>query len=278
MTRLLAAIVMLSSCAWAASAQDSTDPATPRAARGVASSIEIVFPDGTLRARPVTDPDERMLVRVTPLGEDRYSIDYLGLSSGVYDLADHLERADGRPATGLGPLPVQIVSQLPAVHGSDVFEEPRSWFGLSSRYTALMIVGGAIWLAVPIVALTRRALRATPPEPEPAPTHEPTARDLLRAALADAKRREPTTAERARLELLLYHSLLDATTPAQRADTPEDLARAISDLRRDPGTRPVVLAFERWLHTREGADASHALDALDEHERRAAPLVEGAHA
>lgn len=274
MKRRLLTTVALLALACHPSHAHATDPQIPSAPRGVASSIEVQFTHGPLRARPVTDPDARMLVRVTPLGDDRYRIDYLGLSSGDYDLSEHLERADGRPASDLGQLPVRIVSQLPEVHGTDVFDEPRPWFGLSSRYTVMMIAGAAIWLAVPVVALTRRALRATPPRPEPTPTRDPTARDLLRAALADARRREPTTAERARLELLLYQSLLDATTPARHADTPEDLARAIADLRRDPDTRLVVLAFERWLHTREGADATLALDALDAHDTRAAAPAE----
>lgn len=236
------------------------------ALRGVVSTVEIDYPHGAIRPKPVTDPDQPVLLRVTPLGDDRYRVEYLALVSGVHDLALYLERADGRPATGLGELPVTVVTQLPPSHGSDVFGMRTPGFRLSSHYRAAMIVFAVAWLAVPVVALTRRALRRREPALPPAPAHEPTPSELLREALRDAKQRELTTAERGRLELLLYQTLRGED---QRARVPgsDELARSIAELRRDPRTAGVVIAVERCLHAGRAAGIAEAVAAIEAHER-----------
>ncbi len=50
-----------------------------KSARGVAGSVEVSYPPPGLAAKPVRDPDAPMLVRVTPLDDDRFRIEYLGL-------------------------------------------------------------------------------------------------------------------------------------------------------------------------------------------------------
>lgn len=242
------------------------------ALRGVVASVEIEHPDGAIRPRPVTDPDQPVLVRVTPLGNNRSRIEYLALVSGVHDLAPYLERADGRPATDLGEIPVTVVTQLPPSHGSDVFGMQTPGFRLSSHYRAAMIVFAVAWLAVPVVALTRRALRRREPAPPTAPAREPTPAELLRDALRDAKQRELTTAERGRLELLLYQTLRADDRPASVA-TSEELARSIAKLRRDPRTASVVIAVERCLHAGRAAGVAEAVAAIEAHERASGAMA-----
>lgn len=234
-------------------------------ARGVIGAIEVEYPPPGLAAKPVTDPNSPILVRVTPTTDDRYLIEYLGLVSGDYNVLEHLQQRDGREVRGLDDLPVRVFTQLPPGHGTDVFENEPPSASVVSRYEVIAGAAIALWLAAPIVALTRRALRRKPHAVAPPPAPEPTTHDLLRAAVRDAQGRELTTHERARIELLLFRALTQDNGHAHRS--PDELAGAIAALRANQRTEGVVLAVERWLHSQQGEGPDAALRALDAHLR-----------
>ncbi|MFO0962583.1 MAG: hypothetical protein U0625_06705 [Phycisphaerales bacterium] len=236
--------------------------AVSRAPRGAVGSFEIPDPPAAngvrLRAKPMGDVAAPVIVRITPLPGDRARVDYLGIVSGSYDLAPLVERADGRPAEALPPMTVEIFTQLPPGHGTDVFGDAAPEFGFAAHYGLLLGAVAALWLAVPAVILVRRAMRRAPaPPPAPAP-RAPTPRELLLELVHQARERELTLAERSRAELLL----LQALRPGH-AETPADLAGAIAALRADPRTADAVAAVERWLHAPRGGDPSAAIAAIE---------------
>lgn len=257
--RRLAALLAASigvSCAFAASAQSTETRAIARAARGSVGSIEVTYRDAPLRAKALRDANAPILVRVTALGNDRYRIDYIGAVTGTYDLLPAIERVDGRAPEEVGALAVEIFSQLPPNAGTDVFGLSAPGFNFSAHYTTALWTVGLLWTAVPAFYLVRRAMRRTPTAAPVTPPREPTAAELLFAAVDAARTRELTADERGQLELRLLQIL--------RRGSPEgDVASAITALRADPRTSEIVRAVESWLHAPEGGDAARALAELD---------------
>lgn len=230
--------------------------AQARAPRGSVGSIEVTFRDAPLRAKALRDANEPILVRVTPLGSDRYRIDYIGAVTGTYDLLPALERADGRAPQGLGALTVEIFSQLPPNAGTDVYGLSAPGFDFSAHYTTALWTVAALWAAVPAFFVIRRALRRTRSAPAAAPPREPTTVELLFAAVDAARARELSAEERGALELRLLQVM-------RRGSPDGDVAAALAALRADPRTGAIVRAVESWLHAPEGGDAARALAEVD---------------
>ncbi len=233
--------------------------APPRTARGTTGAIDIAS-SAPLRAKAVRDAASPVLVRVNPLGGERYRVEYIGAVEGAFDLATLVEQSDGRAAQSLPDLRVEIYSQLPPNHGTDVFGLSAPGFSLAAHYSTFLWTAIAAWCAVPAYFIVRRAMRPKP-VPAPPPAREPTVAERLLAIVDDARTRELDANERGRLELLLLQELRAATD--MQANPPASLAAATAALRDDPATARVVRAVESWLHAPTAGDRARALDAID---------------
>ena len=176
----------------------------------------MVHATGALRAKPVRDAGTPVLVRVRAADDgsaDTFTIEFLGAVEGTFDLLPLLETTDGRApdAAALGDLRVEIFSQLPPVHGTDVFGLSAPGFDLRAHYTPVLGAIAAAWLAVPAIVLVRRWMRTPPPPPAP-PAPPPSAAERLLAELhaLDARLAQgesPDADARGRIELLLFRVL-----------------------------------------------------------------------
>lgn len=238
-----------------------TVPVLSRAARGTTGTLEISYDAAPLRAKATSDLTAPLLVRVSELTPTRYRIEYMGLVSGAYDLAPYLEQIDGRAAKFATPLTVEIFTQLPPNHGTDVFGLSAPSFGIRGSYRTLLLAAGAIWVLVPIAVFAVRFARRTP-SPTPSPVlREPSLSERLFVIVDEARTRELTVDERGQLELLLLQTLRNAT--GNTLASPAALAEATASLRRDPTHGPVLRAVERWLHAENAGEAQRALASLD---------------
>ena len=263
-------------------ATGDTRPPLHRAARGTAGSIRVVHATGALRAKPVRDAGTPVLVRVRAADDgsaDTFTIEFLGAVEGTFDLLPLLETTDGRApdAAALGDLRVEIFSQLPPVHGTDVFGLSAPGFDLRAHYTPVLGAIAAAWLAVPAIVLVRRWMRTPPPPPAP-PAPPPSAAERLLAELhaLDARLAQgesPDADARGRIELLLFRVLRerapDLGGDRDAGGTP-DPARDLARLRDDPRTATIVRAVEAWLHAPGPRDASAVATALAADIRNAA--------
>ncbi len=235
--------------------------------RGVAGSVEVRYEGARLVAKTIDDLSAPMMVRVTDAGEDTYRVEFLGLVSGDYDLAEYLELENGRTAAGLGALPVRVHTQLPPEYGTDIFGLGASSLGISAHYRTLVGIGIVLWLGVPVFALVRRFLRVPPPSEQIIQADTETPAEQLLALVKLAKSRSLSHSEKGRLELLLLRVLREQgdAPSTNESNSPGQLARAIAELRRSPQTAALVASVEKWLHSDEGdraaADALAALDA-----------------
>lgn len=244
-----------------APAEKSTVDPISRAARGTTGVVELTYELAPLRAKATSDLTAPILVRVGEIAPSQYRVEYMGLVSGSYDLTPYLEQSDGRPAQFATPLFVEIFTQLPPNHGTDVFGLSAPSFGLRGQYRAILIAVGAAWVLVPIAVVALRLARRKPPT-APAPVvHEPSLTERLFAIVDDARTRELTTDERGRLELLLLQTLRSAAQ--ESSSSPAALAAATEALRRDAVHGPVLRAVERWLHAENRGEAEHALQTLE---------------
>ncbi|MFM1822268.1 MAG: hypothetical protein RI967_534 [Planctomycetota bacterium] len=257
-----------------ARAADDDAPPSHRAARGTAGSIRVTHAAGALRAKPVRDANATVLVRVRQADDgapDAFTIEFLGAVEGTFDLLPLLETTDGRApdAAALGDLRVAIYSQLPPVHGTDVFGLSAPGFDLRASYTPIVGTVVAAWLAVPVIALVRRWMRTPPPPPAP-PAPPPTAAERLLAELETLDARlahgeAPDADARGRIELLLLRVLRErAPDLADGRDdgAMPDPARTLARLRDDPRTAGIVRAVEAWLHAPGPRDARAVAGAL----------------
>ncbi len=238
-------------------------PSEPtRAVRGLASQVDVDYAP-RLRARADQTPNSPILVRVTPDASSGHQrIEFIGAVAGTFDLRNHLEREDGQPLADLGPIPVCVVSQLPADHGMDLYGSTTSWMNWRAHYRGLMWGAIGLWAAVPVAVFVVRSIRRPRPAPPPplAPP-PPSVAEQLRAALETARARPLTVEESGQLELLLLRFLGGDTITEGT-----DLATVLHDVRANEATRPLVLAVERWLHAKNGGESahSHAAGALEE--------------
>ncbi|HMN97056.1 MAG TPA: hypothetical protein PKC43_02760 [Phycisphaerales bacterium] len=223
------------------------------ASRGVVGFHVIEHAGVPIRAIPDQGLFAPVIVRVlevpTPTGAaPRYRIEFIGSVVGNFDLVPLLEHIDGTPAHALGRLPIRVDSELPALHGTDLFLQDRSIAPLRSGYRAWMIALALAWLAVPAVVVARRALRRPQPtviEPPPPP---PTVADRLRPLVEAAIDGTLDLAGQARLELLLVRFWSDRLGLESLAP-----AAAIIRLRRDPEAGALLRAVEGWLHAPRAA-------------------------
>jgi hypothetical protein len=236
----------------AMAASASAEP--PRTARGTTGAFEIASAQ-PLRAKALRDAASPVLVRVNALGGERYRVEYLGAVEGAFDLAPLIERTDGRAAEALPDLRVEIYSQLPPNHGTDVFGLSAPGFSLAAHYSTALGAVIVLWAAVPAVAVVRRLLRPRPAPPAPAP-REPTVAERLFAIVDAARTRELDLDERARLELLVLRELRGAGDLANLAD-------AVATLRDDRHTARIVRAIEAWLHAPSAGGRAQALEEID---------------
>ena len=244
-----------------APAEKSTVDPISRAARGTTGVVELTYELAPLRAKATSDLTAPILARVAEIAPSKYRVEYMGLVSGSYDLTPYLEQSDGRPAQFAKPLFVEIFTQLPPNHGTDVFGLSAPSFGLRGQYRTILIAVGAAWVLVPIAVVALRLARRKPPT-APAPVvHEPSLTERLFAIVDDARTRELTTDERGRLELLLLQTLRSAAQ--ESSSSPAALAAATEALRRDAVHGPVLRAVERWLHAESRGEAQHALQTLE---------------
>ena len=227
----------------------------PRTARGTTGAIDVASAQ-PLRAKAVRDSATPMLVRVNALEAGRYRIEYIGALEGTFDLAPLIEQTDGRAADALPDLRVEVYTQLPPNHGTDVFGLSAPGFSLAAHYTTFLWTAIAAWCAVPAYFIARRVLRAKP-IPAPLPPPEPTVSQRLFAIVDQARARELDADERGRLELLLLQELRAASASSA------SLADATAALRNDQRCAQVVRAVESWLHAPTAGDRSRALAQID---------------
>ncbi|MCA9136968.1 MAG: hypothetical protein KDB00_09415 [Planctomycetales bacterium] len=227
--------------------------------RGLTGQLSFSHASSTLRAIPDQSIDAEVLVRLERLtdgsgssdNQSHYTLRFFGAVAGDYDLSRWVVQRDGSPLADGKALPamnVRVVSELPAGHGTSLYEIDDPVVHAPRGYRAALISFALIWVAVPIVwgVLRLRSRRPAPPQPIVPTT---TLADRLRPLVDRASQGLLTVDEQSRLELLLY------VFWQRRLGLPKSMAQALPIMRRHAEAGGLLRTLEAWIHA-DGSDAN----------------------
>lgn len=220
---------------------------------------------------PVNDkaPVVVRIADATPDGDFvLYDLRFIAQYPGEFDLRECLRRPDGQSLTDATPLPVRIDKLLPADHEGALFETGGMSLPRIGGYRLILIAIGVLWLVPPVWWLVRRVFRKPPPA-APEAEAPATLADQLRPLVEEAIRGTLSTADRAKLELLLLAYWRDRLGLATDG---LGHAAAIRQLREHPEAGELLMLLERWLHRPPRADEVVNVAAVLGRYREARPL------
>ncbi len=218
---------------------------------------EIYIPGGEVKAKARRDSKPPLSVRILEVKPakdgSRYDFEIQGLDPGQYDLADFLEAPEG---TKIPEIALEITTTLPPglVRPHEISQGKLPELG---GYRRMMILLGSLWVAGLIAILFWRKKKPTTGEDGNA---VPIAlSERLRPLIDQAAMGNLSSDDRAKLERLVFGHWRERR-PEIAALSP---AEAMAKLRTDSEASPLILALERWLHSREstasGADIGKLL-------------------
>jgi len=249
------ALVLAAATAWAQPVTPAPAAAEPGstgakvAARGLSGSFDLPPNSPRLKALPHQVADAPLAVRINSNPGGGQRIDYIGAIAGQYDLREYLVHEDGRSTRDLPPMVVKVESRLAADHGEDVLGLAQTSFSLQAYYSWMLLGIGAAWLLVPAVAIGRHLLRAKPQVEQAVAPPPATLAERLALLMKECGDGPMSLAQRAKLELLLLHYWSERMGEAPA--TPRELVDAMTKVRGDARTAPLVLAVEAWLHGKD---------------------------
>ncbi|MEN6449104.1 MAG: hypothetical protein ABFC96_01310 [Thermoguttaceae bacterium] len=218
-----------------------------------------------IEAVPVDD-NSPMVLRIAETTTDGDTaiceLRYIGVKPGRYDLRSYLRRVDGSPLVGVESIPVTVRSILPASHNGQLDELPRPPLPTAWPYRLSLAVLVAFWL-LPVVWFTARLLVRRRPRARQTSLAEPTLADQLRPLVEAAMAGRLSTADQARLELMIiayWRERLELTECTA--------AEAMTRLHEHPESAAPIEQLEQWLHRRPGTcqvDVAAALEPYRDH-------------
>ena len=217
---------------------------------------QIVIPGSELVPINIVDRKQPMILRVVetfPHGDHfRYNLEYTGLEPGTYNLIDYLKRSDNTDVSDLPEIMVTINSVLP--EGQTL---PADLPAVKSRYNhfylAMLVLGGALWLAGLLAILFARTGREKRPEAKHTTV---TVADRLKPLIDQAIAGELRTPEAAELERVL-NAFWSKKLRLQHL-TADQLRKK---LRQHTDASKLLNAMDHWLH-RPDADPNVDVAAL----------------
>ena len=206
---------------------------------------EIYIPGGEVKAKPRRDSRPPLSVRVLEVKPakdgSRYDFEIQGLDPGHYNLADFLEAPAG---TSIPEIPLEITATLPpglaTPHPIRQGKLPEL-----GGYQRTMILLGSIWAAGLLAILFWKKRKTADGDEGKAAAL--TLSERLRPLVDLAAKGNLSSDDRAKLERLVIGHWRERR-PDIAALAP---AEAMVRLRTDEEASPLILALERWLHSRE---------------------------
>lgn len=243
-------IVLAAMLAVTAVAQARREPV--RTTIGIEGRTIFRHPAGEAVQSVPVDDKAPVVVRIAEATRDGdwmlYDLRFIAQYAGEFDLRECLRRPDGAPLTNAEPLPVIVGKLLPDDHQGALFELGGVRVPRLGGYRLALLVIGIVWLAVPIWFIARRLLRKRPPAPPP-PDAPITLADQLRPLVEAALRGELSTADRARLEMLLLGYWRERLGLGG-----VEHAAAVRTMRAHAEAGELLEQLERWLHRPRRAD------------------------
>lgn len=223
---------------------------------GIEGKIERILNEPDYRTIPQKENDTILLriesVQPTVEGQFKYTFAFMGLQSGVFNLADYLQTASGkRLRTVLPAMSVTVRALLPENSGTDLATTPQALPPRRIPYRPALAVLCLLWAGAGWLLYYRPRPKPLPAPAEPPPPAPPKSLgEILEPLAMKAARKTITTEEKVLLEqtVLQYWS-------EKLAVTHLDADEQYEIIREDPEGGVLLGALERWLYQ----PASHIL-------------------
>ena len=237
-----------------------------RSRRGLTGTLQFYHSSPSLAAKANQSGDGPVFVRLE-LSDDqpkveeqlyRYDLRFFGMEAGRFDLAQELTLAgqsDGGDIRGIGPLWVDVVSDLPSERGTNLYEIDDPAFDISKGYRTALITLGVLWGLVPLGYFLARTKRQDAPI-EISGVSEPGITERLFSIANKANDSSLSYEEKAEFELLLYAYW------QERLGLSGSVIDSVPVLRRDENSFEVILRLERMLHAGARKNSDHSSTEL----------------
>jgi hypothetical protein len=220
---------------------------------------DIYIPGGEVQPLPRRDRNPPLVVRLldTKSAQDghRYDFEVTGLDPGSHDLANYLTAIDSSSLAQFPPLLLEITSGLPAglalPHKLPMGELPA----MGGYRMKMMMLAGAWGVGLLGILIWKRRKVGTNESEGPV---QPTLGERLRPLVMDAASGKLDASGRAVLERLVIGHWLERLP--EIASMPP--AEAMVNLRSHAEAAPLLLALERWLHSRDPLTSPDSVEAL----------------
>lgn len=216
---------------------------------GIEGKIERILNEPDYRTIPQKENDALLLridsIEPTVEGQFKYTFAFMGLQSGVFNLADYLQTASGKRLRELIPaMSVSVRALLPENVGTELAPMPQALPPRRIPYrpslAALCLLwAGAGWL----LFYKPRPKPVAPPSPPPVPAPPKSLGEILEPLALKAARKTITTEEKVLLEqTVLRHWSEKLQITELDADEQYEI------IRQDPEGGVLFGALERWLY------------------------------
>ena len=213
---------------------------------GVEGTFEQILNSADYTPLPVAENTPLILrvhsVRRNPEGKYNYTFAYIGLQSGVYNLADYLQNSEGkRVRDRLPAMSVTVQALLPDDATATLPVMPTAATPRRIPYRPAMFLLILAWIGCGAALFHRKSPKPTAPPPPPTPPK--TLGEILQPLALKAARKTITTEEKMLLEqtIIRYWS--------ERLDVLNlDAEQQRDAILEDPEGGLLLRSIERWLY------------------------------
>lgn len=223
---------------------------------GIEGKIERILNEPDYRTIPQKENDALILridsVEPTVEGQFKYTFAFMGLQSGVFNLADYLQTASSKRLRDMIPaMSVSVRALLPENVGTDLAPMPQALPPRRIPYRPALAALCLLWAGAGwFLYYKPRPKPSAPPPPPPQPAPPKSLGEILEPLALKAARKTITTEEKVLLEqTVLRHWSEKLEITELDADEQYEI------IREDPEGGVLLGALERWLYQ----PASHIL-------------------
>jgi hypothetical protein len=246
---LLAGLLLLGAQPAAEANRPSPNHEVREASVGIEGRIERILNEPDYQTVPQRENDALLLriesVERTIEGQFKYTFAFMGLQSGVFNLADFLQTPSGKRLRDVIPaMSVTVRALLPEDAGADLAPMPQALPPRRIPYHLSLAVLCLLWAGAGWFLYYKPRPKPLPPPPAPPPPAPPKSLgEILEPLALKAARKTITTEEKVLLEQTVLRYWSEKLEIGHLdADQQYEL------IREDPEGGVLLSALERWLY------------------------------
>jgi hypothetical protein len=215
---------------------------------GIEGKLQRILNEPDYQTLPQKENDALLLridsVERTVEGQFEYTFAFMGLQSGVFNLADYLQTASGKRLRDRIPaMSVTVRALLPENAETDFSQMPQALPPRRIPYRPSLAAICLLWVGAGWLLFYKPRPKPVPPPPAPVPAPPKSLGEILEPLAMKAARKTITTEEKVLLEQTILQYWSEKLGVSDR-----DKAEQYEIIRDDPEGGILLAALERWLY------------------------------